>query len=116
MRLNYWKETWEIIKIHPLIGAGLGNFNLVYSRYAHNSYLQFFAETGMLGIAGLLWLVYAVFIYGLKRSFKDNKNDCLTLWLLLAGSVFLLDNLTSFSFFLPEVSLIWWVILGCILA
>ncbi|MBM3254847.1 MAG: hypothetical protein FJZ08_00910 [Candidatus Omnitrophica bacterium] len=115
MRLNYWKETWGIIKDHPFTGVGLGNFNLVYSRYAHNSYLQFWAETGILGIIGLLWLVYAIFAYGFKKSFRDSGSERINLWLLLAGSAFLLDNLTNFSFFLPEVSLIWWVILGCML-
>jgi O-antigen ligase len=116
MRLNYWKETWGIIKAYPFFGIGLGNFNLAYSRYAHNSYLQFWAETGMLGISALFWLIYVVFNYGFKKSGRGNEKNYLILGLLLANSAFLIHNFMDFSFFLPEVSLIWWIILGCILA
>ncbi|MFH0791567.1 MAG: O-antigen ligase family protein, partial [Candidatus Omnitrophota bacterium] len=45
-RLNYWLAGGQIIKSHPFIGVGLGNFNLKSSRYAHNSYLQIWAEMG----------------------------------------------------------------------
>ncbi len=116
MRLNYWKETWGIIKAYPFIGVGLGNFNLVYSRYAHNSYLQFWAEAGILGIIALFWLIYAVFTYGFKKSGVESKKNYFILGLLLANSTFIIHNLMDFSFFLPEVSSIWWVILGCIIA
>jgi len=100
MRLNYWKDTWEIIKVSPLTGVGLGNFNLAESRYAHNSYLQIWAEMGILGVISFFWLVMAVI--------KKNK----TAALLAANSAFLVHNLVDFTFFLPEVAMIWWVILG----
>ena len=50
MRLSYWKDTLRMIEARPLIGVGLGNFNLVQSLYAHNSYLQIWAEMGIFGL------------------------------------------------------------------
>jgi len=40
MRFSYWRDTLRIITAHPLVGIGVGNFNLAYSRFSHNSYLQ----------------------------------------------------------------------------
>lgn len=111
MRVNYWQDTVGIIKMHPLLGVGLGNFNLACSRYAHNSFLQFWAESGLLGITSLFWLVCAI----LKNSINKIKNiadDKETLILVTCLAAFLFHNLWDFSFFLPEVSLIWWAILG----
>ena len=111
MRFNYWRDTLEIIKMHPFIGVGLGNFNLVYSRYAHNFLLQFWAEAGLVGVASLFWLIYAI----LTNSINKIKNladyqEARVLFTCLAAFIF--HNLWDFSFFLPEVSLIWWAILG----
>jgi len=116
MRLGYWKETLGIIKAHPLTGLGPGNFNLAYSRYAHNSYLQFWAETGISGIIALCWLIYAVLACGVKKTGAGNKEAYLITVLLLANSTFIIHNLIDFSFFLPEVASIWWILLGCIIA
>ncbi|MFH1889048.1 MAG: O-antigen ligase family protein [Candidatus Omnitrophota bacterium] len=111
MRLNYWKDTLNIIARHPLAGIGIGNFTLVNSRYAHNSYLQIWAEMGILGALSFIWLFIAVF----KAAVRNNKD-----WpaagpmagLFIANAAFLLHNLLDFSFYLPEVSFIWWIILG----
>lgn len=106
MRLNYWRDSLTIIKMNPLIGVGLGNFNLVLSRYAHNSYLQIWAEMGILGILSLFWIIYLSF----------TKAKAAPAGLILANAAFLIHNLIDFSFFLPEVSFIWWVILGLIIS
>ncbi|MCK9602928.1 MAG: O-antigen ligase family protein [Candidatus Omnitrophica bacterium] len=111
MRLGYWEDSLKIIQAHPLSGIGLGNFNLSQSRYAHNSYLQIWAEMGILGIASLLWLIIAV----IKQSLgllKTNINKLQTVSLLSANIIFLAHNFIDFSFFLPEVVFLWWVILG----
>lgn len=111
MRLNYWKDTFEIIKSSPLSGVGIGNFNLMRSRYAHNSYLQIWAEMGLPAIASILWLIIAVF----KSAFKHVKDSPYRReigGLIAAGIAFLIHNLVDFGFFLPEVSLTWWLILG----
>ena len=111
MRLNYWIDTLRIIKTAPLQGLGLGNFNLVSSRYAHNSYLQIWAEMGIVGIASFLWLILIVFKSALK-NFKDSLDKQQIAGLITASTVFLIHNFVDFSFFLPEVALIWWIILG----
>jgi O-antigen ligase len=104
MRFNYWQETISLVKQHPLLGVGPGNFNLPESRYAHNSYLQLWAETGLLGLASFLWLAWAILRKGLKE-----ESTILTVFL-----IFLFHNLIDFSFFLPEVSFIWWLAGGLI--
>lgn len=110
-RVDYWKETWEIIRAHPLTGAGLGNFDLSGSRYAHNSFLQLWAEAGLAGIVSFLWLVIAV----LKKSWKEircSPERKQKIGLLAGVCVFLVHNLMDFTFFLPATSFIWWVMLG----
>jgi len=116
MRLNYWVSTLRIIKNSPWTGVGLGNLNpILQSRYgheyAHNSYLQIWAEIGILGIASFFWLIVMVFKSAFK-NIKDSPNKPQISSLITASSVFLIHNLVDFSFFLPETSLIWWVILG----
>lgn len=104
MRMSYWKETFNIIKNAPLTGIGIGNLDLAQSRFTHNSYLQLFAETGILGIFAYLWIVFLFIKKGIKNELPG--------WLFAASLAFLLHNIVDFSFFLPEVSLIWWVIMG----
>lgn len=115
MRMNYWRDTLEIIKTAPITGIGLGNFNLAESRYAHNSYLQIWAETGILGIVSFLWLIFGLWKKALKKIKKglDKKQ---TACLIAASVAFFTHNLFDFTFYLPEVSLLWWAIGGLMLA
>ena len=115
MRLNYWKETLRIIKAAPLTGIGIGNFNLAHSRYAHNSYLQIWAEMGILGIISFLWIIFITFNIGFKKLRSSENQNYIITGILAAIIVFLLHNFIDFSFFLPEVSIIWWAIFGLLL-
>jgi putative inorganic carbon (HCO3(-)) transporter len=115
MRLNYWEGAIRIIKMFPVTGVGIGNFDLTYSRYAHNSYLQIWAEMGILGLISFFWLIIIV----LKSAFNNIKDSTYRnqiVCLISACYVFLAQNFIDFTFFLPEVALIWWIILGLILS
>jgi len=75
-RLDIWKDTWAMIREHPL-GVGLGNYEHVYPVYqahfsphlrvldAHNDFLQVLAESGWPGFAvlagGFLYLLITRF-------------------------------------------------------
>ena len=108
MRLIYWEETLRLIQSHFWLGTGLGSFDLPSARYAHNSYLQLWAENGLLGITAFLALLIALFKSGMANITARAE----TRFLLMGCGVFLLHNLIDFTFFLPETSLIWCVMFG----
>jgi putative inorganic carbon (HCO3(-)) transporter len=112
MRLTYWKETFSVIKAFPFSGTGPGNFNLGHSRYSHNSYLQVWAELGVLGISGLLWFFYLSLRNGIKRLRESGQLNFTSLGIVTASAAFIIHNVTEFTFFLPEVAMIFWIILG----
>jgi O-antigen ligase len=83
-RVQFWQGTWEVIKHHPVLGAGLGAFGVAYTRYdvlngatrleqAHNDYLQILADAGIVGgLLGLLF-IFALFRYGFSRFNSRDK-------------------------------------------
>ncbi|MFH1397338.1 MAG: O-antigen ligase family protein [Candidatus Omnitrophota bacterium] len=114
MRLSYWIDTLKVIAANPLFGTGPGNFNLADSRYAHNSYLQIWAELGILSLVSFIWLV----ITALKQALRNINNltdNRITICLISSTAIFLIHNLADFSFFLPEASFLWWLLLGVII-
>ncbi|MFN2531719.1 MAG: O-antigen ligase family protein [Pyrinomonadaceae bacterium] len=77
-RAHFWSVTLDIIKNDPVIGAGLGAFGVVYTKYdsrngmfrleqAHNDYLQVLADGGLIGGALALFFVVLLFRMALPR-------------------------------------------------
>ncbi len=72
-RLQLWKDTWELVKKSGYMGVGLGAFGSAFpqvsktegSLLAHNAYLQWCAETGIISLlllAGIaLWWFFHLF-------------------------------------------------------
>lgn len=77
-RTDIWRVGWRMSGEHPLIGVGLNNFSVESGRFvrrpgaltrvdqivdkplvAHNTYLQFLSETGVVGLALYLAVVIA---------------------------------------------------------
>lgn len=111
-RIDYTKNTLEIIKNHPWVGTGIGNFSLPQTRYTHNSYLQIWAELGLLPL--LAWLAIVFIFLNRFILLLQTKVDYQELGIFLGGLVFLLHNLIDFSFFIGQVSFLWWAILGLV--
>ena len=112
MRIDYWEYALKnIIVRFPWTGVGLGNFNSPFSRYAHNSYIQVGAEMGILGLGAFLWLI-GNFLKDCKKA--GNRQSAHTQRIIYTISIlaFLIHNFIDFTFFLPEISLIGWIILG----
>lgn len=82
-RAHFWNVTLDIIRAHPILGAGLGAYSLAYTRYdsnnglfrveqAHNDYLQVLADTGIIGaVLGVFFLV-ALFRLGFARRESED--------------------------------------------
>lgn|GEM_PF-4885839 len=62
-RLDWWTAAWRMVSDRPFLGFGAGSFAFVYPEYrggpglsavyAHNYYLEFLAENGVLSAAAL---------------------------------------------------------------
>ncbi|MGQ0550334.1 MAG: O-antigen ligase family protein [Armatimonadota bacterium] len=67
-RLQLWKTVPRMVADHPLLGTGFGTFTQAFHRYrpadasdrdpptAHNIFLNFAAETGVVGVAAFVGL------------------------------------------------------------
>ncbi|MBU1584860.1 MAG: O-antigen ligase family protein [Proteobacteria bacterium] len=92
-RTAVWKETVRMIKTFPLTGIGPGNYPTIIPQFqppglkgifyeAHNDYLQFTAEMGLLFIPLLIWLVVSFFKAGFKKLNHPSRQ---TRWLTLGA-------------------------------
>ena len=65
-RVAHWQVAWEMFADHPWLGIGVGNWDVIYSKYAfgrwtepmghaHNALFHFAAEAGLLGAITYLW-------------------------------------------------------------
>lgn len=82
-RVTFYKDSIKLFKDYPLIGAGGGGWAVLYEKYqnnpyvsrqAHNFFLQYLNEVGIIGLAvflGLLIITYTLFI---KKSFSTDQD------------------------------------------
>jgi O-antigen ligase len=69
-RVDAWSAGLEMLRFQPIWGVGMGFFTDHHSYVAHNSYVQCFAETGIVGY--VLWLsVVLATLRSLKRTAAD---------------------------------------------
>ena len=76
-RIQLWKGTWNMVKVHPFLGFGVNTFSryfleykpVIYPdiRYTHNSYLQMWSEIGILGMGSFIAIIFIV----IKETLRD---------------------------------------------
>lgn len=140
LRYQQWKETIRLLKDTPIFGAGLSGYQTLlvpYHQfpyieifmYPHNFSLNFWSETGLLGLISIIWIVGLFFFYGIKNlklapnrveGFKiDSKfeiqNSKLTISVLSAMIVLLVHGLVDVPYFKNDLSILFWVIVGMII-
>ena len=85
-RVIFWKAHYNIFKDHPLLGVGANCSQHVYDEYyakipnkisnrqynAHNIYLQFMADSGILGLISFLFIIVA-WLIELTSSIRKSK-------------------------------------------
>jgi O-antigen ligase len=121
IRFALWEGTANLLKDHPIFGAGLNGFKDLYSsqykispdqedlQYPHNIFLNFWVETGLLGLI--------CFVLILIKSFKTLMNNLLEkdyflgLGLLCGLSYLLIHGLVDVPYFKNDLSAEFWLII-----
>ncbi|TBR18468.1 hypothetical protein EPO66_01425 [bacterium] len=121
-RFIIWKGAIQMISENPFLGKGVGTFMdhfaayipNIYVQYAHNSYLQIWAETGVFSLISFLAFLFFILYSGIK-SFREHRNYFL-LGIIGGISGFLVHNLFDTHLYSLQLSFIFWVMLGLLAA
>jgi O-antigen ligase/tetratricopeptide (TPR) repeat protein len=113
-RLRYWEQSFKTGISNPIFGIGIGNWklkgietnqanmiNYVVPYHSHNDFLEFFAETGIIGL--LLYSAFIFFVLVALSYFliKRDKTSPILFYLILAFIVYLIDASLNFPFARP---------------
>ena len=123
-RSYLWRATLQVLQHRPLTGAGLSGFaarlapywNATHTDrfiYPHNLVLNFWSETGLLGLAAFGWILYRAFAVswrGWRRGGWEWRAIHYGVLLALVGIV--IHGLVDVPYFKNDLSLEFWALLG----
>ena len=129
-RVKLWKTALKMIKDHPILGVGNGNFVTRYNQYiykykdlqyyyyrsypSHNSYLKVESELGIIGIVSFLGIL-ATALFRIKKLYsttKDLFHKPFYIGAMASMTAFLFMNLSDNLFFVPKVTTYFWILLA----
>jgi O-antigen ligase len=117
-----WGETWQMLKDHWFLGAGLTGYQtalvpyhqakyLEIFLYPHNFVLNFWVELGLLGLLTFLYIIGKFFYLGFK--IQDSRfKKLLANTLIAVMVVILVHGLVDVPYFKNDLAVMWWVWVG----
>ncbi len=126
VRQAIWAPHWQAFLDSPLFGYGLGNYETVNKtvlstsnwdviwnvRSAHNVYLQWLEEAGIVGAAPMFLAIGAVMLATLRGALTRSRMKAALCALLAADLVFLAHGVTDFALQTPSVAATFALLLG----
>lgn len=123
-RFHLWSATLQMLKDHPIFGAGLSGYAKVLGpywnpyhpdrfTYPHNIVLSAWSETGLLGLIAFAWLMVAGFVRSL-RGWRSGASGwrVIQLGVALALVAVLLHGLVDVPYWKNDLSLEFWALLS----
>nr|QOL00466.1 hypothetical protein [uncultured organism] len=115
-RAELWRAAIDLWRMSPIVGVGAGNYELDLGRvglpdvhtHANSLYLQSLAETGIIGFAAVLGLVYV----SIQTFARGAGRRPLVVGALGASAALALHQVFDYLVFFPKVGLFWWLILA----
>jgi O-antigen ligase len=125
-RLTVWSATLSAFKDFYLTGTGMGTFINIFQLYspasiralydhAHNDYLEFILEAGIIGTA-LLFLFLFFFILNTFRDKWDRHKGIIRISLLSSITTMLIHSIFDFNLHIPSNALMLSAIFGMAIA
>jgi O-antigen ligase len=125
-RIALWRATLQMLQHYPIFGAGLSGFAERVQPYwhplgpaqfidPHNIVLNFWVETGVLGVIAAAWLLVIAFRWswaGWRRA--DAAWRPLSLGMLLAFVAVVVHGLVDVPYFKNDLSLEFWILIAMV--
>ncbi|HKZ52281.1 MAG TPA: O-antigen ligase family protein [Candidatus Acidoferrales bacterium] len=128
-RWQIWRDTWPMIRDHLWLGSGLETYGVLSDSYrsfysnlrwlqAHNDYLQWLAETGLVGAGLAVWFLVALARRGAERlrQATSGTERRLVAAALTGCLLVLLHSLVDFPLRIPANALLFAALLAMIAA
>ena len=117
-RFRYWLAAWKMIIEHPFLGMGVGTFMANFSKYlpycnvsyAHNCFLQIWAETGIFSLFTFIGFIVSFVYLGIKRFIVSR--DFVLLGLLSGAVGFLVHSFFDTNLYSLRLAILFWVWAG----
>jgi O-antigen ligase len=125
-RVVIWSGTFKAFKDFRITGSGLGTFMNVFPVYfpegihgvydhAHNDYLEFILEAGIIGTA-LLISFFTFFIKSIKRGNWSGDNGIIKISLISSITTIAVHSIFDFNLHIPSNALMLSAIFGMAVA
>ncbi|OAB42989.1 O-antigen ligase family protein [Paenibacillus glacialis] len=106
-RLTFYKDAMKVVKDYPVMGAGGGAWAVLYEKYqnnpytsrqAHNFFLQYLVEVGILGFIVFMSFLIFIFYKYIRGYIRENEEEREShfLYLILTLSI-LLHSILDFN-------------------
>jgi O-antigen ligase len=127
-RSHLWDAALQMLRDHPIFGAGLSGFASAIApywnanhpdrfTYPHNIVLNFWTETGLLGLAAFAWVLVVVLVVA-WRGWRHSADSwrVIHLGVMLALVAVVVHGLVDVPYFKNDLSLEFWALLALVLA
>jgi len=122
VRKIVWQESLDMLYDRPIFGAGLAGYQTALEpyheakhieifMYPHNFLLNFWSETGIIGLAGFLVVVWTVFAVAIGL-YRDRKDEWLPAGIIAAMIAILVHGLVDVPYLKNDISFLFWIVVG----
>jgi putative inorganic carbon (HCO3(-)) transporter len=123
-RIGRWLNAFDQMRYDPVFGVGLGQYGGAVAQrnfgtiYVDNYYAKTAAETGLVGLGLLLWLIVTALRRALSawRSINKGPLQHIVLGLFAGCLAVVLHNAVENIFEIPFLNTYFWLMLGLIFA
>jgi O-antigen ligase len=125
VRIQIYQIALELIKTHPLLGIGLGQFEQQYQAVAvstlgeapfewnmlhpHNIFLAFWLNMGLLGLVSFVWLCGRAFLWLTEEDSKERHLAALMLVVMVVHGLF------DTPYFKNDLAFQFWLLMAMLL-
>ncbi len=120
-RMDIYKNSISIFKNNSL-GIGLGRFRIYYNEHfgqdihhAHNVYLQFLVEIGIIALIVFILVVFWLFKTSFTAKTKNEYLHSIKTGLLLGIIALLVQGMVEYPFYSEQISILFWAFVGIIM-